>query len=272
MAGYQGAQLQALDRCRLALKLIFISDIATACGRFLDERLLLDPQLPDGKVLQFVFPNERPGRTDWKLWYEFWMAFSGPGGHIPIPLGDWQYPTHCCWEWFYNVKEDQILHKAHEAGVTVYARSDEGKQLRSGQLYQQSHLTDQVPACSIPANVLELSKEKVLCREISPRLAPIRSLAVSFWELLRSLGRDWIWEDVKEGDTDVEWVRDALINGTFIGVTEGSYNRKKAKTVSGTGWIIVCRSVQRTLRFLKYQQKQAHIKENCWVWLLSTPL
>ncbi len=32
MAGYQGAQLQALNRCRLALKLIFISDIATACG------------------------------------------------------------------------------------------------------------------------------------------------------------------------------------------------------------------------------------------------
>jgi hypothetical protein len=31
-----------------------------------------------------------------------------------------------------------------------------------------------------------------------------------------------MWEDVKEGDADVEWVRDALINGTFIGVTDGS--------------------------------------------------
>ncbi len=83
-----------------------------------------------------------------------------------------------------------------------------------------------------------------------------------------------MWEDVKEGDTNVEWVRDALINGTFIGVTDGSYNREKAKTVSGTGWIIVCKSSQRTLRahFLKYQQKQAHIEANYWVWLLSTPL
>jgi hypothetical protein len=48
-----------------------------------------------------------------------------------------------------------------------------------------------------------------------------------------------MWEDIKEGDTNMEWVRDALINGTFIGITDGSYNREKAKTVSGTGWIIV---------------------------------
>jgi hypothetical protein len=114
-------QLQALNRCRLALKLIFLSDIATACGQFLDKRLLLDPQLSDRKVSQFVFPNEQPGHVDWKLWYEFWRAFSGPGGSILIPLGDWQHLTHCHWEWFYNVRDDQILHKDHDADVTVYA-------------------------------------------------------------------------------------------------------------------------------------------------------
>jgi hypothetical protein len=66
-----------------------------------------------------------------------------------------------------------------------------------------------------------------------------------------------MWEDVKEGDTDMEWVRDALINGTFIGVTDGSYDREKAKTISGTGWIIVCKSSQRTLRgsFFKISTK-----------------
>jgi hypothetical protein len=55
-------------------------------------------------------------------------------------------------------------------------------------------------------------------------------------------------KDVKEGDTNMEWVRDALINGTFIGVIDNSDNREKAKLVSGTGWIIVCKSSQRTLR------------------------
>jgi hypothetical protein len=83
-----------------------------------------------------------------------------------------------------------------------------------------------------------------------------------------------MWDDVKEGDTNVEWVRDTLINGTFIGITDGSYNREKAKTVSGTGWIVVSKSSQGTLwgSFLEISTKQAHIKANCWVWLLSTPL
>ncbi len=88
MAGYRGAQLQALNRCRLALTLIFLSDIATACGQFLEKRLILDPILPDGKVLQFTFPNKQPSRTNWKLWLEFWSAFSGPGGSFLIPLGE----------------------------------------------------------------------------------------------------------------------------------------------------------------------------------------
>jgi hypothetical protein len=63
----------------------------------------------------------------------------------------------------------------------------------------------------------------------------LRQSLSGIWELLQSLGREWMWEDVKEGDTDVEWVRDDLINGTFIGVTDGSYDREKAKTFSSTG-------------------------------------
>jgi hypothetical protein len=86
----------------------------------------------------------------------------------------------------------------------VYTQLDKDKQLRSGQLYQQSHLTDQVPACSIPVNVLELQKEQVLCRDMGPPLALVRTLAVPFWVLFRSLGGEWMWEDVEEGDANVE--------------------------------------------------------------------
>ena len=30
----------------------------------------------------------------------------------------------------------------------------------------------------------------------------------------------------QEEETDVEWVRDALINGTFVDITDGSYDRE----------------------------------------------
>ena len=63
----------------MALKLLYLSDITTACGRLLDTSLLLKPTRKNKKVSNFVFPNEQPSVSDWKLWLEFWMAFLGPG-------------------------------------------------------------------------------------------------------------------------------------------------------------------------------------------------
>jgi hypothetical protein len=38
-----------------------------------------------------------------------------------------------------------------------------------------------------------------------------------------------MWQYVKEGEVDVGWIRNALVNGTLIGVTNGSYDRIKLK-------------------------------------------
>jgi hypothetical protein len=70
-AGYRGQQLQALNRCWLALKLLFLSDIATACGRFINISLVLRLVSQDKGVLAFVFPNEHPSQGDWRLWLDF---------------------------------------------------------------------------------------------------------------------------------------------------------------------------------------------------------
>jgi len=62
------------------------------------------------------------------------------------------------------------------------------------------------------------------------------------------MGGEWMWEHIVEGDIEVGWVWDALANGTFLAVTNGSYDREKAPMVSGSGWIIVCTDCHRTLR------------------------
>jgi hypothetical protein len=62
------------------------------------------------------------------------------------------------------------------------------------------------------------------------------------------MGGKWMWEHIVEGDINVNWIREALAKGTFLAVTNGSYDRTAAPTVSGSGWIIVCTACQCTLR------------------------
>jgi hypothetical protein len=151
-----------LNRCRLTLKLLFLLDMAMACGQFLDNSLLLDQFLPQGRVLWFIFPNKQPSRIDWKLWREFWSGFSSPGGSLSVPLEDWLHPTHHHCEWPYSRQDNLILHQLNKKEVTVYALSEDGQQLHSGMLYQQPHTTDQLLAHCFLATILVLSNDQVL--------------------------------------------------------------------------------------------------------------
>jgi hypothetical protein len=96
-AGYKGLQLQGLNRCRLALRLFFLSDITTACGRLLDVILLAEPHCSQNHHSTFIFPNEKPSQSKWRMWLEFWTAAAGPGGSLNQPLGVWIGPTHQKW-------------------------------------------------------------------------------------------------------------------------------------------------------------------------------
>ena len=57
-----------------------------------------------------------------------------------------------------------------------------------------------------------------------------------------------MWEHVIGEDEDMVWLVEAFKNGTAIMVTDGSFDRKRAKNVSGAGWVITC---TRSRKFLK---------------------
>ena len=80
----------------------------------------------------------------------------------------------------------------------------------------------------------------VLRRSIGPPLATPITTDRNFWDFLRSFGGKWMWNNIVEGYIKVEWIKTALETNTFIGVTNGSYNRERASTVSGSGWLICC--------------------------------
>jgi hypothetical protein len=101
--------------------------------------------------------------------------------------------------------------------------------VRSGQTYRRSHIVGNLPQPALTAMVPELPNGLAIRREIRPPLFVPEETNLTFWDLLRSLGSEWMWAHVKDEDSDMSWVRDVMVNGTLLAVTDGSYDRERAK-------------------------------------------
>jgi hypothetical protein len=58
-------------------------------------------------------------------------------------------------------------------------------------------------------------------------------------------------------EIDVTWISTALADGSFISVTDGSYDRDCASMVSRSGWVICCAKSRKLLQgsFFKISPK-----------------
>jgi hypothetical protein len=90
---------------------------------------------------------------------------------------------------------------------------------------------------------LGLSDQKVVKLSEGPALAEVPEEIMNFWEFLYSWGGTWMWDGIDDDQAtkgDVTWIAEGMKNNLLTWVTDGSYNRKKAKELSGVGWIIFC--------------------------------
>ncbi len=83
----------SLGQCRGALEAIFLSDITTADGRYL-EKCVFDPGCKNLKS-KCKFPCKKLSNKDWCTWFNFWHSFTLTGDKLKVPLGNWIHPTRC---------------------------------------------------------------------------------------------------------------------------------------------------------------------------------
>ena len=77
--GYSGVPLQRLNRCRIAVQAMFLSDLVSANGR---NFLAFDPTVFKNfapRTSKFAYPRESPTKEDWCTWYRFWKNFTTTG-------------------------------------------------------------------------------------------------------------------------------------------------------------------------------------------------
>jgi len=74
-AGWKGEELRSLNRVRLHLQMLFLSDIVLANGRQVDASCLRPHAVPSTSS-SYDFPREEPTSTDWTRWADFWTSFT----------------------------------------------------------------------------------------------------------------------------------------------------------------------------------------------------
>ncbi len=88
--------MEILNRCRLFLQVITLSDITNAAG----DRLIIEAKtglLLSSRPSSLLWPNQGPpSQADWKVWMHY-LSLLEVNGKLLSPLGEWISSTHQKW-------------------------------------------------------------------------------------------------------------------------------------------------------------------------------
>ena len=180
---------------------------------------------------------------DWKAWANFWVDYTQAGLRIPRPLGNWLDKSHITWQWYWDA-DSSLLQRCHPSKIEYYLPAGMGRTRSSAAYVLTSTHTDGRSHSGVPCSVETIDSNAVRLHSIGPSLCDGPPDPSKFFDFLSSWGGEWMWSNVKNDDTDMRWVLQAIRNGSGIWCTDGSYNRPIAPHVSGAGWVFYC-TVQR---------------------------
>ena len=131
--------------------------------------------------------------------------------------------------------------------VQMYQPAAGGRRTHNINVFAPAQLVSGESPLGPPVLVERQSDGTIARKECGPSFVICTLQPEDFWEFLRSWGGEWIWENVEDECQDLRWLADALVNGTAVLVTAGSFNKKRAPTVSGEGWVIACQKAGKFL-------------------------
>ena len=120
--GFSWSERVRLNRVRIYLQVLFLSDVVTASGARIElEKTLPRPQ--DHKWSTYSrWPKEQPTPSDFKLWKEA-MASICPSKSTVNKLGEFIAPTHRIWRWKWCSATNELLNLSPEHAANGHLSS-----------------------------------------------------------------------------------------------------------------------------------------------------
>ncbi len=232
-AGYAGEALRCLNRVRISLQVLFLSDVLTASGDQVSVDILL--WRPKGKAWSTMrLPKEQPTDSDMRLWNNTMKSICPSRSGTP-KVGEYASDLHRVWRWFWNKTNSSIHHVCLDSTTEeVYVVGRKTKQILL--LIQP---TAQKTLCHMlrPTN----SGRETLATTVHGNIAPQIPMPHSFVEVLQSWGNTWLWEHMTVHG-GVEWLEHAITEGTLVAVTDGSYIHELYPNLCSTAFVLECSS------------------------------
>ena len=235
--------LKRIQRIRMKLGIIHLSDISTADGRRLDPTFLLT-SLPNIRRNTYEWPIKHyTNKMDIALWRKFLRkVFNGANESLINPMGPWINMTFDtwidCWDYFISQDKEFIYHRitdklwhrhirrpySHRSYHTQYLQLDD---IPSSDLYRAS-----IRKTSISLVVTAISQKP----DIPPALD---NIAYSFGNIKLMVPRiDWFMRYITASpSTDKLWTE--ILESRAYAVSDGSYYR--TSQTGACAWIISTR-------------------------------
>ncbi len=191
------AEIQTISRCRGSLQCIFLSDLVTANGRYL-ECFVSNPGPPKQRST-YRFPHECSMKKDWDIWFNFWHNYATTGGKLNVPLGRWTHLTHSKWLWYTSSVDN--LHQAENGIVHHYLPSQSRRCTCSGlgyaRAWKEPFCTDRV--MGLPVSVQGSDTTFVYKLNTGTTSARRPQQPSNFGEYLKTWGGEWMWDGTEDG-------------------------------------------------------------------------
>jgi hypothetical protein len=147
--GIRDDQLQRLNRCRLFLQVLTISDITTGCGTKIT-KAAWNGVRDTTRTSSYQWPSQGiPSALDWVLWRQSLTTVLRlqSGTQLIRPLGHW-FPTVEQCRWFFDPSTERLYEKAGSV-ITYYPRAP-GRPSRNALMKFNRYLGSPTPG--IPAS------------------------------------------------------------------------------------------------------------------------
>jgi len=231
-AGYQTTDLNTLNRCRMYLQVIFLSEICEATGNKMEQYLWKQPQVTKSA---FCWPKiPKPTPTEWRLWQQAlqWATSMGQNLMLPLLLGKWHHQKEHSPGWYYHISENALYYRTPE-GYTCHGMYPRWSQTQL--FHWRGKAAPETPDwLDLHIASVTLQGEKIALTGIGTSAGIVQMTLLNWVQKLEQmpLGMEWQLSISYRGSLDN--IRCAIDTNTALAVSDSSFQDQ----CGACAWII----------------------------------